>query len=81
MGAAEFYAVISITSIFDIDFSQVMETSIETVRRSLDNTKFIIKWNIEPSFIKDGTVVPLETLTHQECIDLTKTPEWSSNGH
>jgi len=26
----------------------------------LDDTQFVLKWNTEPSFITDGTVVPVE---------------------
>ena len=40
---------------------------------------FIIKWfnEHEPTFIIDGTVVPLETLTHQEALTLMATLEWT----
>jgi hypothetical protein len=30
-----------------------------------------------PTFITDGTIVPLQVLTHEECLELMETPEWS----
>jgi hypothetical protein len=43
----------------------------------LDGSQFVLKWEIEPTFITDGTIVPLQTLSHSECLTLMSTPEWS----
>jgi hypothetical protein len=74
---AETYAIINIADLSNIDFSQVGETNENTIRKSLDETQFIIKWNSEPSFINDGTVTPVKTLTHSEAIALMSTDAWS----
>jgi hypothetical protein len=74
---ADTYAIISIADLSNIDFSQVGETDENTIRKSLDETKFVLKWNAEPTFITDGTVVPLQTLTHDEALALMATSEWS----
>jgi hypothetical protein len=74
---AEKYAIISIADLPNIDFSQVGQTDENTIRKSLDETQFVIKWNTEPTFIADGTVVPVETLTHDEALTLMATSEWS----
>ncbi len=71
------YAIINIADLPNIDFSQVGDTSANTIRKSLDESQFIIKWNTTPSFITDGTVVPVETLTHSEAIALMATSAWS----
>jgi hypothetical protein len=71
------YAIISIADLSNIDFSQVGETDENTIRKSLDETQFVLKWNTEPTFITDGTVVPLQTLTHEEALTLMATSEWS----
>ena len=73
------YATINIADLTNIDFSQVGETDENTIRKSLDDTLFVIKWfnQHEPSFIADGTVVPLQTLTHDEALTLMATAEWS----
>jgi hypothetical protein len=73
----ETYAIININDLDNVDFSQVIQTSADTVRKSLDESKFVLKWNETPQFITDGSIVPLEILTHFECLDLMETPEWS----
>ena len=73
------YAIISTTDIDNVDFTQVPEENNESLRYSLDGTEFVIKWfdEHEPTFITDGTVVPLQTLTHEEALALMATAEWS----
>lgn len=74
---AETYAIINIADLSNIDFAQVGETDENTIRKSLDETQFVIKYNAEPTFIADGTVTPLQTLTHAEALALMATAEWS----
>ena len=74
---ADTYAIINIADLGNIDFSQVGETDENTIRKSLDETQFVIKWNTEPTFITDGTVTPLQTLTHDEALVLMASAEWS----
>jgi hypothetical protein len=73
------YAIIDINDLLKEDFNQVCQTSADTVRKSLDNSKFVLKWEQTPTFITDGTIVPLELLSHAECLDLMNTPEWSES--
>ena len=74
---ADTYAIINIADLGNIDFSQVGETDENTIRKSLDETQFVLKWNTEPTFITDGTVVPVQTLTHDEALTLMASAEWS----
>ena len=73
------YAVINLTDISLIDFSQVAQSSASTVRKSLDNTQFVIKWQdgYEPTFIADGTVIPVGIYDHHAILELMATPAWS----
>ena len=77
--AFETYAIISILDLDKIDFSQVGETSVDTIRKNLLDppTQFVLKWDIEPSFITDGTVIPDGLYTHEECLELMATEVWS----
>ena len=61
-----------------IDFSQIGETSESTLRYNLANTEFIIKWSDEhePTFITDGSVVPIQVMTLSEAQALVRTPQW-----
>ena len=65
--------------LYKIDFSQVLETSAETVRKSVDGTKTFVKWD-------DGTNIPdcISTLTntegpytYQEMLTILSTEEWT----
>ena len=79
MNMIDTYAIIDINDLLKVDFTQVGQTSADTVRKSLDNSKFVLKWEQTPTFITDGTIVPLQLLTHDECLELMNTPEWSEN--
>jgi len=74
---AETYATISITDLELIDFSQIHETSAETIRKSLDESEFIIKYDAVPSFISDGSVEILQAMNHDEALQLMATDKWS----
>lgn len=75
---AETYATINIADLPLIDFSQIGETDENTIRKSLDGTQFVIKYDSEPSFITDGSVVPLQEMTNAEAVALMQTSEWSA---
>jgi hypothetical protein len=74
---ADTYAIINIADLGNIDFAQVGETDETTIRKSLDDSQFVLKWNTTPSFISDNTVVPVEELTHDEALVLMATSAWS----
>ena len=73
------YAIIELTDIDKIDFQQIGETSVFTIRKSLDDTQFVIKWQngYTPTFISDNSVVPVGTYTHAEILEVMATPAWS----
>ena len=71
------YAILSIGDLLNIDFSQVEESNENTVRISVDGLEFVIKYTTIPTFIEDGSVLPLQILTHEECLALMQTPEWT----
>ena len=72
------YIVINIdTQTRLIDFSQVNTTSSQTMTRNLANTEAMISYQVEPSFITNGSVVPLQTLNHEEALALLATAAWT----
>ena len=74
---AETYATIRIADLGLIDFSQIHETSAETIRKSLYETEFVIKYDAVPTFISDGSVEILQAMNHEEALQLMATDEWS----
>jgi hypothetical protein len=72
------YLIFPVSELNKVDFSQVLETSAETVRKSVDQTKTFVKWNgTPPAFVSTmtGTEGPY---THAEILDILSTSEWTS---
>ena len=72
------FAIFSITELNKIDFSMVLETSAETLRRNIEETKSFVKWEGEaPEFVST-----LETLegpyTYEEILEILSGEEWTS---
>ncbi len=72
------FAIFSTTEIDKIVFSQVCETSAETLRKSVDGSKTFVKWDGEPpSFIAELTT--LEGIySYEEILEILNTSEWSA---
>ena len=72
-----FFMIFNVSELNKIDFEQVKETSINTVRKSVDGIKTFVKW--------EGQLIPssiqiLNTkqgpYTYIEIIEILNTPEW-----
>jgi hypothetical protein len=71
------FMIFSVTEIEKIDFTQVEETSAETLRLSVDGTKTFVKWDPDtPAFINDLTTKE-GPYTYDEILVILATPEWS----
>ena len=72
------YLIIESTEVGKIDFSQVRESSADTLRYSLDGTKTFFKWDYEePNFIndleyKDGSY------NHDEMLNILSNSDWTN---
>ena len=71
------YIVINLTDTNIVLFSQVNENTAQTMRRNLANTQGLLSYQVEPSFITNGSLVPVSTLTHEEALVLMATDAWS----
>jgi hypothetical protein len=72
------YIVIDIdTQTASVDFSQINTSSAQTMTRNLANTEAMLSYEVEPSFITNGRLVPIQTLNHEEALALLATPAWS----
>ena len=76
------YAFANTSDIGSVDFTQVMETSPNTVRKSIDESQFILKWYTanEPSFITNGSVTLAWSGTHAECLNRLTSSFWAPTG-
>ena len=79
------YTIVNISGLTQVDFSQVMETSSQTVRKSLDNTMFVIKFEHDiPQTIIDlddlGYLITIngnKYHTHSEILTILSGTEWT----
>ena len=71
------YLILPVSQLDIIDFTQVGETSIETVRKSVDQTKTFVKWDgKDPIFISQLTNTE-GPYTHEEILNNLATEEWT----
>jgi hypothetical protein len=72
------YAIINLTDLELIDFNQIGESSPSTIRKSLDDTQFVIKWQdgYTPTFITDDSVIPVGTYDHHAILELMRSSKW-----
>ena len=71
------FVIFNVTELPLIDFNQVYETSIDTVRKSVDGTQTFVKYDIpEPSSVAALTIKSIE-YTYDEILDILATPEWT----
>lgn len=71
------YIVIDLDDTAKVDYSQVNTTSAQTMRRNVANSQGMISYDVEPSYITNGRLVPVSTLNHAEALALLATPEWT----
>ena len=71
--------IFEVSELSKIDFSQVLETSEESVRRSVDGTKTFVKWDGDavPECVNNLTTKS-DYMTYTEIVNLMETSEWKS---
>lgn len=68
------YVIYNMDDVSNIDFSQVKQTSEETLRLSIDKTKTVLKFSGEtPSFL-----VGLQQYNHSEILAIMASSDWTN---
>jgi hypothetical protein len=71
------FMIFSVTELNQIDFNEVLETSIDTVRKSVDQLKTFVKWeNVIPECVTNLTTKE-GPYTYEEILVILATPEWT----
>ena len=74
------FMILNVSELHNIDFTQVLETSQDTVRKSIDQTKTFVKWDGEIiSTSVDSLTTKEGPYTYTEILDILAGPEWTSN--
>jgi hypothetical protein len=75
------FMIFNVSELGIIDFNEVLETSRDTVRKSVDETKTFVKWE------GDNTPTSVDSLTtkegpytYNEMLTILATPEWTLEG-
>ena len=71
------FMIFSVTELSEIDFTQVCETSEDTVRKSVDGTKTFVKWDgVTPECVANLTTKE-GPYTYDEILNILAGPEWT----
>lgn len=71
------YVIFDVTEIPLIDFTKVMETSENTLRRTVDGTKTFVKWEGAAPACVEALTTKGDYLTHQEMLEALTAEEWN----
>tara|TARA_Y100000592_G_scaffold46432_1_gene73735 strand:- start:2798 stop:3058 length:261 start_codon:yes stop_codon:yes gene_type:complete len=73
------YIIFSTSELSVINFDQVLEDSVDTVRKSIDETKTLVKWDGEsvPESVQELTTSE-GIYNHDEILVIMNTTEWTN---
>ena len=73
------FMIFNVSELSNINFTQVCETSIDTVRKSVDETKTFVKWDSDsiPESVNNLTTKE-GPYNYEEILTILSTPEWTN---
>ena len=72
------YIVIDLSDTDKVLFSQVNQSSAQSMRRNLANTQGLLSYSVTPSFVSDGSLpIVGDVMNQTEALALTATAAWS----
>jgi hypothetical protein len=72
------YVILDCSELPSVNFSEVMETSADTVRKSVDESKTFVKYEgTQPASVAALTTKSQE-YTHEEILAILSTSEWTA---
>lgn len=72
------YVIFDADEVDKIDFTQVLETSAETLRLSVDGTKTFVKFEGSVPSCLDQVTSKSEPYSHSEILAILATEEWTN---
>jgi len=71
------YIVIDLSDTDKVLFSQVNQSSAQSMRRNLANTQGLLSYSVTPSFVSDGSLPIVGSVMNQtEALELLATSAW-----
>jgi len=71
------FMIFNVSELDQIDFTQVLETSADTVRKSVDETKTFVKWDGSMPECVTNLTTKEGPYTYEEILVILSTPEWT----
>ena len=71
------FVIFDISELPNIDFNEVLETSINTIRKSLDGKKTFVKYEGDMPNCVSSLTTKERPCTNDEMIEIIKTKEWT----
>ena len=72
------FMIFNVSELSNIDFTQVLETSIDTVRRSVDGTLTFVKWDGAIPTTVDSLTTKQGPYTYEEIVTTLATDVWTN---
>lgn len=72
------YMIFNVSELNSIDFSTVLETSSETVRKSVDSTRTFVKWEGEIPECVTNLTTKEGPYNHDEILEILSGPDWTA---
>ena len=75
------FMIFNVSELGSVDFNQVLETSQDSVRKSVDGTKTFVKWEggIAPTSV-NSLITKEGPYRYQEMLTILSTSEWRNEG-
>jgi hypothetical protein len=71
------FMIFNVSELNQIDFNTVLETSSDTVRKSVDETKTFVKWDGTMPTCVSNLTTKEGPYTYEEILTILSTPEWT----
>jgi hypothetical protein len=72
------FMIFNVSELPQIDFTQVCETSIDTVRKSIDGTRTFVKWDGATPSSVEALTTKEGPYTYEEILVILAGPEWTN---
>lgn len=72
------FMIFNVSELNQIDFNTVLETSADTVRKSVDETKTFVKWDGTMPTCVSNLTTKEGPYTYDEILQILNTPEWTN---
>ena len=71
------FMIFNVSELSNINFEEVLETSIDTVRKSVDETKAFVKWDGVMPICVSNLTTKEGPYTYDEILQILSTTEWN----